>query len=149
MRAVTTRAWASWNGCSSAAAGSGSARYLEAQGVPLTGYAGPEVGQARLMAAQNGSRITVAGRLQGGVDCDRLRPGRLVARRGGEEVSAPLALVAPCRVEGSIAVSESGRWFAYVEARDGARPLEAWIPVVMGSGQPAQVARTASLYVPT
>jgi hypothetical protein len=65
---------------------------------------GPEVGHAQLTATQDGSRITVSGRLGGGVDCDRLQAGRLVARRGGEEVGAPLALVAPCQVEGSIAV---------------------------------------------
>lgn len=109
---------------------------------------GPEVGQAQLTATQDGLRIAMSGRLVGAVACARLQAGRLVARRGGEEVSAPLALVAPCRVEGSIAVPRSGRWFAYVETRNGAEPLEAWIPVVVG-GQPVQVERTAALYVPT
>jgi protein-S-isoprenylcysteine O-methyltransferase Ste14 len=108
---------------------------------------GSEVGHARLTAAHHGLRIAVSGRLEGNVECDHLRAGRLVARRGGGEVSAPLTLVGPCRVEGSITVSQSGRWFAYVETRDGIHPLEAWIPVVLGS-QPAQVERTSSLYRP-
>lgn len=109
---------------------------------------GPQVGQARLKATHDGLRMAVTGQLVGGVDCGRLEAGHLVARRAGEVFTAPLTVVAPCRVEGSIQVPVQGRWFAYIETREGSQPLEAWIPVVMG-GPPAEVERTASLYVPT
>lgn len=59
-----------------------------------------------------------------------LRPRALAARRGGTTRRAPLASVAPGRFEGRVELDEPGRWFVYVELRDGSgTPLEAWLPV--------------------
>ncbi len=73
-----------------------------------------------------------AGRLSGtwlAPDC-RQQPdgGEVVARRAGQEVRAPLRLHG-CSFEGSVALASRGRWFIYVELRDGSRRVESWLPV--------------------
>jgi hypothetical protein len=109
---------------------------------------GTEVGQARLTAVQSGLVSSVTGRLEGGAACDRLADARLVARRGGAQVTAPLRQTDPCQVRGTIRLPSPGRWFVYVDLQSGGRPLEAWIPVQASPAANARFVRTASLYVP-
>ncbi len=81
----------------------------------------------------------------GGEDCERLVPSRIVARRAGQERSAPLTSRARCVAGGTIELPRPGRWFVYVEYQRGERQLEAWIPIE-SSG--ATVHNVRRLYLP-
>jgi hypothetical protein len=59
----------------------------------------------------------------------RLVPRGVVARRGGQTLTAPLTELGDGRFTGTIRLPAEGRWFVYVEfTRDG-EPIEAWLPV--------------------
>ncbi|MGI8513519.1 MAG: hypothetical protein ACR2NH_12925 [Solirubrobacteraceae bacterium] len=54
--------------------------------------------------------------------------GEVVARRGGQERRARLRLQG-CSFTGSVALPSRGRWFVYMDLRDGERHVESWLPV--------------------
>lgn len=104
---------------------------------------GTEAGEAHWRATVRGSRIDVT------VTPERNIPDRatLVARRAGQELTAPLTPSDNGIFRGDITVPESGRWFVYATFRDaGASTTETWIPVETGSSQLLHEARP--LYVP-
>jgi hypothetical protein len=82
-------------------------------------------------------RLTVGGDGLGEVQLDaitgdadtQLVAHRVVARRGGQTLTAPLTELGDGRFSGTIRLPDEGRWFVYVEfTRDG-EPVEAWLPV--------------------
>ncbi|MFF9136706.1 hypothetical protein ACF09G_03920 [Streptomyces albogriseolus] len=105
---------------------------------------GTEAGEAHWRTTVRGSRIDVT------VAPEPSASGRavLVARRAGQELSAPLASLGNGVYRGDITVPEPGRWFVYAAFRDdnGTTTAETWIPVEVGSSQLLHEARP--LYVP-
>lgn len=75
-------------------------------------------------------RITVAGTVPED-QCGATEAISLAARRGGEVIHPPLTKRG-CELQGTIAVSERGRWFIYAELRRYGRAVEAWLPVTAG-----------------
>ncbi|MBC9723848.1 hypothetical protein [Streptomyces sp. TRM68367] len=104
---------------------------------------GTEAGEAHWRTTARGSRIDVT------VSPEPSASGRavLVARRAGQELSAPLTSSGVGVYRGYVTVPESGRWFVYAAFRDaGASTTETWIPVEAGSSQLLHENRP--LYVP-
>ncbi len=91
------------------------------------------------------SRATIE-TIVGGEDCERLIPSRIVARRGGDERSAPLTSRSPCGADGTIQLPRRGRWFVYVEYQRSERQLEAWVPIESPNSTLYDVRR---LYLPS
>jgi hypothetical protein len=54
---------------------------------------------------------------------------RVVARRGGRTLTAPLTELGDRRFTGTIRLPDEGRWFVYVEFTRDCEPVEAWLPV--------------------
>ncbi|WP_405587142.1 hypothetical protein [Streptomyces sp. NBC_01190] len=80
-------------------------------------------------------------------DCAALRPQRLVARRGGSTLHAPLTPTGPCRYTGTIHTSTDGRWFVYLELHHAVKgDLEAWLPVK--AEHAGRVTEVRHLYIP-
>ncbi|MEU0022673.1 hypothetical protein ABZ173_34040 [Streptomyces rochei] len=104
---------------------------------------GTEAGEARWRAMVRGSRIDVTVAPEPGTTSG----ATLVARRAGEELSAPLQSSGSGVYRGSIVVPDSGRWFVYAAFPDtGTRSTQTWIPVEAGSSQVLQ--ETRPLYLP-
>lgn len=104
---------------------------------------GTEAGEAHWRTIAQGSRIDVT------VAPEPSASGRavLVARRAGQELSAPLTSSGDGVYRGYVRVPESGRWFVYATFRDaGTSTTETWIPVEAGSSQ--LLHETRPLYVP-
>lgn len=81
--------------------------------------------------------LTVVGNGHGEVQLDamagalatQLVAHRVVARRAGQTLTAPLIELGSARFTGTIRLPDEGRWFVYIEfTRDG-EPVEAWLPV--------------------
>lgn len=62
----------------------------------------------------------------------RLVAGGVVARRGGQTLTAPLNDLGDGRFTGTIHLPEEGRWFVYVEFTRAGEPVEGWLPVDPG-----------------
>lgn len=93
---------------------------------------GEEAGTMALRVAAEEDRVVLSARLRRAV-CERTTPVALVARRAGSELRAPLEKRG-CRLSGVLTVSERGRWFVYAETLRDGRPVEAWLPIVVGYG---------------
>ncbi|KPC71788.1 hypothetical protein ABZ038_12665 [Streptomyces sp. NPDC006349] len=105
---------------------------------------GTEAGDAHWRTTARGSRIDVTVTPEPNSASDR---AILVARRAGQELSAPLVSYGDGVYRGHVSVPDSGRWFVYAAFRDaGAQPTETWIPVEAGSAQVLHESRP--LYVP-
>ena len=105
---------------------------------------GTEAGEAHWRTTAQGSRIDVTVAPEPSSASGR---AVLVARRAGQELSAPLASSGDGVYRGYVTVPESGRWFVYAAFRDaGASTTETWIPVEAGSSQLLHESRP--LYVP-
>jgi hypothetical protein len=82
-------------------------------------------------------RLTVVGDGRGEVKVDavaadagsQLVAHRVVARRGGQTLTAPLNEAGASRFTGTIRLPDEGRWFVYVEFTHAGAPVEAWLPV--------------------
>ena len=61
-------------------------------------------------------------------------PVALVARRAGDVRRARLQGSGRLFI-GRIALPATGRWFVYIEAREGRRPVESWLPVKVGEDE--------------
>ena len=70
----------------------------------------------------------------------------VVARRGGQTLTAPLTELGDGRFTGTIRLPDEGRWFVYVEFTRGGEPVEAWLPVE--SGWQGTSLADRELYVP-
>jgi hypothetical protein len=81
-----------------------------------------------LTAARSGHRVDLTVTAADGA-CTSWEPERIVARRAGRTLTAPLARGETCRYEGAIEVDDPGRWFVYAEIRVDGELAEAWIPV--------------------
>ena len=90
---------------------------------------GADAGAFELRMEAEGRTIRVTGQDASG--CRTYDGGRIVARRAGRRLTAPLDL-SGCSFSGSIRVGERGRWFVYVELRGAGRTLESWLPVHAG-----------------
>ncbi|GAA3500880.1 hypothetical protein GCM10019016_079870 [Streptomyces prasinosporus] len=104
---------------------------------------GTEAGKAHWRTSVQGSRIDVRVTPEPGAS------GRasLVARRAGQELTAPLETFENGVYRGDITVPEPGRWFVYAAFRGtGTSTTETWIPVEADSSQILQEARP--LYIP-
>jgi hypothetical protein len=97
---------------------------------------GDEAGVADVTVALVGERASLTVAMAPG-PCRETEPRAMVARRAGIELRAPLTRDG-CRLEGSLALTERGRWFVYAEMDRGDRKLETWLPITLGSG-PARV----------
>jgi len=99
-------------------------------------------------------RLTVEGDGRGGVRMNAITAGvgspllaqRVVARRGGQMLTAPLTGFGDGRFTGTIHLPEQGRWFVYVEFTQGVEPVEAWLPVE--SDRQETISAERELYVP-
>ena len=78
--------------------------------------------------------------------CNHTAPVSVVARRAGRTITAPLHSTGACTYAGSLAVTERGRWFTYVELDDNGRRAEAWLPV--DAGVAGHRAQSRTLYRP-
>ncbi|MBA2521755.1 MAG: hypothetical protein H0V25_00335 [Solirubrobacterales bacterium] len=107
---------------------------------------GEEVAVAKLEARTEGSAASLAIDLTDVANCSSFRPTALIARRGGESVSAALQESSPCRFGGAIELPDRGRWFVYGELENGGQALETWLPV--HAGQNEVVSGDRSIYVP-
>ncbi|WP_128377279.1 hypothetical protein [Streptomyces cavernae] len=107
---------------------------------------GTEAGEADWRTTVRGSRIDVTVTPEPGSSDSAV----LVARRAGQEVSAPLTTSRDGVYRGDITVPESGRWFLYATFRDtgasATETTETWIPVEADSAQRLEESRP--LYVP-
>ena len=94
---------------------------------------GDEAGTVALeVRVAEGRRATVSAVLPQ-TTCAETAPRQIVARRAGEVRRAPLAKQG-CRARGELVLPSRGRWFVYVEMTRGARTVESWLPVSVGSG---------------
>ncbi|WP_234809931.1 hypothetical protein [Mycolicibacterium tusciae] len=59
----------------------------------------------------------------------QLIPDRVVARRGGQTLTARLNEIGTGKFTGTIRLPEQGRWFVYVEFGRAGETIEAWLPV--------------------
>lgn len=73
--------------------------------------------------------------------CAEAERGEVVARRGGQELRAPLRLRG-CAFEGTVALPARGRWFVYAELRSRDRSVESWLPV-QNTSHPEKVTDSA------
>ena len=90
---------------------------------------GIDAGALELRMRADGLTVHVAG--EDASDCRSRGGGRIVARRAGRRVEAPLELDG-CSFKGSVRVDERGRWFVYVELGRAGRTIESWLPVKAG-----------------
>lgn len=58
-----------------------------------------------------------------------LEANEVVARRGGQALTAPLNHVGPGRFTGAIHLPQAGRWFIYIELDRAGETVESWIPI--------------------
>jgi hypothetical protein len=93
---------------------------------------GAELTTAAVRAGVDGERATLT--VAPASHCPDLAPARLVARRAGETLTAPLVEARRCRFEGSIELPERGRWFVYAELDHGGAAVETWLPVERVAG---------------
>jgi hypothetical protein len=90
-------------------------------------------------------RLTITAAVDG--HCDDLNPIRVVARRAGQTLTAPLiATDTSCTFRGDLVAPASGRWFTYVEFDHGGDTIEAWLP--LDAESPATVTQSRNLYRP-
>lgn len=95
---------------------------------------GTAYGTAQMTVTGDGTgqlTVTITGiRLTDDTD---LTPSRLVARRAGEDLTAPLraqpGTPPPGTFTGELALPSPGLWFVYAQFAIGERTLEVWVPV--------------------
>ncbi|WP_212743083.1 hypothetical protein, partial [Microbacterium sp. O] len=95
---------------------------------------GTAYGTAQMTVTGDGTgqlTVTITGiRLTDDTD---LTPSRLVARRTGEDLTAPLraqpGTPPPGTFTGELALPSPGLWFVYAQFATGERTLEVWVPV--------------------
>jgi len=91
---------------------------------------GSETSEIELNVEVSGTRVEVVATfedLQAGIE-----PVRVVARRAGRELVGPLT-GDDFQWFGWVDLDRDGRWFVYVEARQGSDRFEAWLPVTAGA----------------
>lgn len=103
---------------------------------------GPEIVDIELVATVTDRRVTITGSVA--EPTAGIEPRRVVARRAGRLVDAPLVETGGPWT-GQVELDEDGRWFVYVEASRGDETLEAWLPVVVGRDD--GVSKDTSLYL--
>jgi hypothetical protein len=99
-------------------------------------------------------RLTVVGDGRGTVRLDAVAPDAgsqlvadsVVARRGGQTLTARLNEIGTGKFTGTIRLPEQGRWFVYVEFGRAGETVEAWLPVE--SGWQGTTSAERELYVP-
>jgi len=90
-------------------------------------------------------RLTVTAAVDG--HCEDLKPIRVVARRAGQTLTAPLIATDPgCAFRGDLVVPVSGRWFTYVEFDHDGETIEAWLP--LDADSPETLTQSRNLYLP-
>lgn len=119
--------------------------------IPATALAhdpgqGEDAGVLALQASADDKRIELAGTLPRG-ECVGTAARRIVARRGGRELAAPLEKRG-CSLRGSVTVPERGRWFVYTELMRAGRPVESWLPVDAGQGRQSTRDPLRYAYIP-
>jgi hypothetical protein len=92
---------------------------------------GEPAGTIDLRIVADGHRVELAAVLSSR-DCAPTEPVAVVARRAGETVRRDLEKRG-CELRGAITVPGRGRWFIYAEMRRSGRPVESWLPVIVGS----------------
>jgi len=107
---------------------------------------GDEAGVLGLRVAAGDKRIDLTGTIPQR-RCEATTARRIVARRGGREVAAPLAKRG-CSLRGTVTVPERGRWFVYAELRRAGRPVESWLPVDAGRGRQTATDSSRYAYIP-
>jgi hypothetical protein len=117
----------------SAAAAAALALALPASAAAHDPGQGAELTTASVRASVEAGRATLAAVPAG--HCGDLAPARLVARRAGETLTAPLVEEGRCRFGGSIGLSERGRWFVYAELDHRGDAVETWLPVDREAGE--------------
>lgn len=106
---------------------------------------GDPVIPVELTGRGGGGQLTIAASVS--EHCDDLEPVRVVARRAGDALTAPLTETTEgCTFRGAVAVPSGGRWFTYVEFRHEGQALEAWLPLDADSDRP--VTQDRDLYLP-
>lgn len=118
---------------------------------PVPEAAGHDPGQGQPVTSV---RLTVIGDGRGNVRLDVITPeadsqlqaDRVVARRGGQTLTAPLNEIDPGKFTGTIRLPGQGLWFVYAEFRRAGETVEAWLPVESGWQGTSSAER--ELYVP-
>ncbi|MBA2764817.1 MAG: hypothetical protein H0U42_09075 [Thermoleophilaceae bacterium] len=101
---------------------------------------GDPAGTMRLTLTTRAGVVQLAGAWNSPA-CAQPERGELIARRGGQELRAPLR-VRSCAFEGRVALPDRGRWFVYAELQTGGRVVESWLPVAV-TAQPKRVSDSA------
>ena len=102
---------------------------------------GDPAGTMRLELTAGDGRAQLAGTWAAPGCKQRVDGGEVVARRGGEEVRAPLELRG-CSFTGAVSLPARGRWFVYSELRSGDQRVESWLPI-HNDGEPRRIADPA------
>lgn len=100
------------------------------------------------------ARLTVVGDGRGNVRLEAVAHGAgsalvadgVVARRGGQRLTAPLTEIGEGRFSGTIRLPDEGLWFIYVEFTRAGKRVEGWLPV--DSGWRGTRSTERELYVP-
>ena len=92
---------------------------------------GPIAGSFDLRARVDGDVVRIAGRPD--LDGDAVPLG-VTARRAGVVRRGPLERRRGSLV-GRVALDQDGRWFVYLDVREGERTVETWLPVKVGESQ--------------
>ena len=133
---------------STVAAGSAALVLLVAGASPAWGHdpgQGEPAGNLALRVETHGHRTELRAVLPPRL-CATTRGGRVVARRAGTTIAAPLQRQG-CRASGVVELRQRGRWFIYAELT-GARTVESWLPIKVSSGHARAVAdRSRYAYV--
>ncbi len=106
---------------------------------------GEDAGAARLQARGAGKTVRLSGRLR---PCRPIRSGRVLARRAGDTIDRPLR-VRGCSFDGTVGVTELGRWFVYADLESESGPVETWISLVVRSGHSRSFAANRFAYTPS
>ena len=90
---------------------------------------GADAGAVSLEVSVEQERVQLNGRVT--ARCDEYSAHRIVARRAGRAIRAPMRGDA-CGFSGELEVDEQGRWFVYAQLRKGDDLVESWLPIDAG-----------------
>ena len=107
---------------------------------------GDDAGTVALRVTVDGDRAELTADLSPG-DCRSTQPRGVTARRGGETVRGALRKTG-CRLQGSLRLTERGRWFVYAEMTRDGDPVESWLPVSVDSDDKTASDRERYAYSP-
>lgn len=105
---------------------------------------GDDIAPLSLQAEVRGTTAFITGELSQ-IDCARLAPVRLIARRAGTISEGALSL-SGCQLAGTVELPDRGRWFIYTELDQEGVLSEGWIAAKVG-GDTTSFQRDTTIYL--